>query len=59
MYCQRRALEHGLIVRSLADTVAFCPPLIITKEELDELFDRFKLALDETEVRVKKEGLRS
>ena len=26
-----RAQEHGLILRALGDTVAFCPPLIITR----------------------------
>ncbi len=43
-----RALEHGLIVRPLADdTIAFCPPLIITETEVDEMFDRFARALDD------------
>lgn len=34
-------LEQGLIVRALGDTIVFCPPLIITSGELDELFARF------------------
>jgi 4-aminobutyrate--pyruvate transaminase len=57
-YCTARALDHGLIIRELGNTVAFCPPLIITEEEVDELFDRFSRALDETEAWVAKEGLR-
>ncbi|MBT5107047.1 MAG: aspartate aminotransferase family protein [Rhodospirillaceae bacterium] len=41
-----RAQEHGLIVRALPnDTVAFCPPLIITETEIDDMFDRFEKAL--------------
>ena len=47
-YCMDRALEHGLIVRNLGDTVAFCPPIIITDEQVDELFTKFTAALDET-----------
>ncbi|MGE0651786.1 MAG: aminotransferase [Alphaproteobacteria bacterium] len=43
-----RALEHGLIVRALVnDTVAFCPPLIITEAQIDDMFDRFEKALDD------------
>lgn len=43
-----RAQEHGLIVRSLPnDTVAFCPPLIITEAEIDDMFDRFEKALED------------
>lgn len=36
-FCQ----EEGVIVRSvLGDRVCFCPPLIITESEIDEMFDR-------------------
>ena len=35
-------LTQGLIVRALGDTIVFCPPLIITAEELDDLFARFE-----------------
>ena len=54
-YCQ----NHGLILRAIGDTMSICPPMIITPEELNALFDRLELALDETEVWVNKEGLRS
>jgi len=43
-----RAQAHGLIVRNLQDTVALCPPLIISEGEIDELFRKFGKALDET-----------
>jgi 4-aminobutyrate--pyruvate transaminase len=43
-----RAQAHGLIVRNLADTIAFCPPLIITDAEIDEVLRRFERALEET-----------
>ena len=43
-----RAKDHGLILRNIVDTVAFSPPLIISSNELDSVFDRFGKALDET-----------
>jgi len=43
-----RAMEYGLIVRSLVnDTVAFCPPLIITDHQIDDMFDAITLALND------------
>lgn len=58
LYCMGRAEAHGLITRSLGDSLALCPPLIITAEEIDELFDRLGRALDDTEAWVQKESLR-
>ena len=36
------ALTQGLIVRALGDTIVLCPPLVITPDELNELFARFE-----------------
>ena len=48
-----RALEHGLIVRPLVnDTIAFCPPLIITEPQIDDMFDSMTRALDDALVHV-------
>ena len=38
------AQEEGLIVRAMGDTVALCPPLIISEAELGELFARLERA---------------
>ncbi len=46
--CVRQAQEHGLIVRAIGDSVAFCPPLIINADQVDELFSKFGKALDKT-----------
>ena len=41
------AQEEGVISRPLlGDRLAFCPPLIITEAEIDELFDRFERGLN-------------
>ena len=57
--CSEFALNHGLITRAMTDSLGFCPPLIITESEIDEMFDRFEKALDDTEQWVSKEGLRA
>ena len=54
-FCQ----AHGAVLRNLVDAVALCPPLIITEDELNELFDRVERAIDDTEAWVEKEGLRA
>ncbi|MEC9347275.1 MAG: aspartate aminotransferase family protein [Pseudomonadota bacterium] len=55
--CSDFAQEAGLICRPLGDSMAFCPPLIISESEIDEMFDRFGKALDATAAWVKKEGI--
>ncbi len=55
---EARCLENGLIVRAIGDNLAFCPPLIITDAEIDELFDIAEKSLDEAEVWVNEQGLR-
>ena len=39
------AHEEGLIIRAIGDVIAFCPPLIITATQVDDMFDRFERAL--------------
>jgi putrescine aminotransferase len=41
----RLCLEEGLIVRSLREGVAVCPPLCITEDEVDLLLERLRSAL--------------
>ncbi len=48
------AQENGLIVRAMAgDTIAFCPPLIATEADIDEIWQRFGRALDDAAIRLK------
>ncbi|MBY0363434.1 aminotransferase [Phreatobacter sp.] len=56
-YATMVAQEEGLIIRNLGDSLAVCPPLIITPEEIDDLFDRLARTLDRTLDKVKAEGL--
>ena len=56
-YAAQRCEAHGLIVRNLGDAVAFCPPLIITEDEITEMFARFARALEDTHAWAREEGL--
>jgi 4-aminobutyrate--pyruvate transaminase len=56
--CARLCEEEGLIVRPLMDDrIAFCPPLVISEGEINELFDRFARALERTREWVSGQGL--
>jgi 4-aminobutyrate--pyruvate transaminase len=54
-----RAQEHGLILRAMIDTVALCPPLVISEAEIDEMLRRFGRALDDTAAALERAGLAS
>lgn len=56
--CMGFAQEEGLIIRAMGgDVIGFCPPMIITASEIDELFDRFERALAKTLAWVSQQGL--
>ncbi len=46
--CSREALARGLALRSIGDTMALMPPLIITAEQIGTVFDITGEALDAT-----------
>jgi 4-aminobutyrate--pyruvate transaminase len=57
-YLVRRAQHHGVILRNMpGDVVAFCPPLIISEAEIDEMMGCFAKALDDTWGMVKEKGM--
>lgn len=39
--------SNGLIVRPILDTIALCPPLIISEKEIDELIEKLRRSLQE------------
>jgi 4-aminobutyrate---pyruvate transaminase len=47
-YFGDRAMAHGVMVRATGECAVLAPPLIITATEIDELFRRFDLALEDT-----------
>lgn len=56
-YCLARMMDNGLICRAIGDSLALCPPLISSEDEIGEIFSRYGKALDETLEWVKREGL--
>jgi 4-aminobutyrate--pyruvate transaminase len=57
-YLVRRAQHHGVILRNMpGDIVAFCPPLIVSEGEIDEMLAGFGKALDDTANMVREKGL--
>jgi len=51
--------NHGVVTRAMGDAIAFCPPLIISEDEINEMFDLTEKALADTEAWVRKEDLRA
>ncbi len=49
-------LKHGVILRAIGDTVAFCPPMIITEQEVEAMFEPMETALDAAHAWAKAEG---
>ena len=56
-FLSKRAHHHGVILRPLGDSIAFCPPFIIKEAEIDLMLERFALALDDTLAMVRERGL--
>ncbi|AWI83233.1 aspartate aminotransferase family protein [Alloyangia pacifica] len=49
--------EEGLILRAVYETVALCPPLIVTEDDIDQILARLGRALDRGWEWVQDEGL--
>lgn len=47
-HCSDRCAAHGLILRNVGDVMALCPPLIVSEDQVDELFTKLERALDDT-----------
>jgi 4-aminobutyrate--pyruvate transaminase len=53
----RIAHDHGVILRPVADSICFCPPLICTEGQIREMFARFRKALAETQEWLKSQAV--
>ena len=54
---RERCFENNLIMRHVGDRMIIAPPLVITKDEVDELILRARKSLDEAHEKVVAEGL--
>ena len=48
MICRQFCFDNGLIMRAVGDTMIISPPLVITKDEIDELVTKARKCLDLT-----------
>jgi 4-aminobutyrate---pyruvate transaminase len=46
---QERAIANGLVVRQLGDSIALCPPLILTEADITEINARLSQTMDDFE----------
>ena len=46
--CRDTSLSNDLVMRATGDIMLLAPPLIITKEQADEIFTKARKTLDET-----------
>ncbi|WP_194094039.1 aspartate aminotransferase family protein [Marivivens aquimaris] len=54
---RERCFANDLIMRHVGDRMIIAPPLVITREEVDELIVRARKSLDEAYEQVKEQGL--
>lgn len=55
--CRERCFANGLIMRHVGDRMIIAPPLIISRDEIDTLFERAVQSLDETLSGLKTDGM--
>ena len=46
--CRDLAIENGLVMRAVGDTMIIAPPLVMTTDQIDELIDKARRCLDQT-----------
>jgi 4-aminobutyrate--pyruvate transaminase len=49
---QAAVLEEGVILRAIRDVLAICPPLIITRPQIDDIFDALARGLDKVQAKL-------
>ncbi len=57
MICRSHMLGNGMIMRAVGDRMIIAPPLIMRKENIDEMIELIRFCLDETFIDLKKGGL--
>lgn len=55
-FCIARAQHHRMISRAVADTICVSPPLVATKEQIDDIVERLRMSLDDTLAMVRRNG---
>jgi putrescine aminotransferase len=56
MVCRGHCFANGLIMRAVGDRMIIAPPLILTRELIDELMVRIRRCLDLTWAELQQRG---
>lgn len=54
--CRDNAIRNGLVMRATRDTMIIAPPLVITREQIDELVEKARRTLDQTLSGLRQDG---
>jgi 4-aminobutyrate---pyruvate transaminase len=54
---EEAAWRHGLVVRVVGDRLVFAPPLVIEADEIEQIGERLKRALNDVAVQLDREGV--
>ena len=54
--CRDTSLKNGLVMRAVRDSMIISPPLVITRDEIDQLIARARKTLDETAAILTRDG---
>ena len=46
--CREISFSNGLVMRAVGDSMVLCPPLVITREQIDRMHDLISTSLDQT-----------
>ena len=51
--CREVCAENGLIMRAMGDSMILCPPLIISRSQVDDVMNKVEASLDQAHVLLK------
>lgn len=54
--CRDLCIANGLVMRAVRDTMIIAPPLVITHGQIDELVEKARLALDQAQQELQRQG---
>ncbi|WP_426189720.1 aspartate aminotransferase family protein [Massilia sp. DWR3-1-1] len=57
MLCRAHMFDAGIIMRAVGDRMIIAPPLVMTRDDIDEMIGRITLALDNTVAELQAKGM--
>ena len=57
MICRRHCFDNGLVMRAVGDRMIVAPPLVMDREQIDQMIALIRLALDRTQAELRERGI--